>query len=381
MTTRHPNRFPLGDRRGIALPLVLMLTVFLTIAIGAGFIIAGNEQQVGTDHDAQLKAFAVAQEGVERYLTDVTTLPVSFPDVQTISVTGGSATVTLRQIRGGTVPIYAVTSVGDATAKDLRRSASTPHGERTISQFVVWQSAGLSADAAFTSLDSVNVKNGVSGTVSGNDLADPTTGCGAGGAAIPGLALPNTGLNMNGGNTNFIDGNPDNTPVYIGTPGPSGTAKDSVNIDWAGILNGSLAPDFTLNRLVTPKTGSWPTASQFNNWPIVLVKGDITNADNVSAGKGVLIVTGNADLSNFIWHGLVLVGGGIAQSGNKANVWGALITGLNVKLGQNADVAKLNGNMLVQYNSCDISKALLKFGGWRRVANTWADNWPSYTVP
>lgn len=29
----------------------------------------------------------------------------------------------------------------------------------------------------------------------------------------------------------------------------------------------------------------------------------------------------------------------------------------------------------------DIAKALLKFGGWRRVQNTWADNWPTYRVP
>lgn len=396
MTTRRPERFPLGDRRGIALPLVLMLTLFLTISIGAGFIIAGNEHQVGTDHDAQLKAFAVAQEGVERYLTDVTALPAVFNNgtcvgsscinVQTISVNGGSAVDTMRLIRakGGTgVPaIYAITATGFATAANLRRSAMTPHGQRTIAQFVIWQDATLAADAAFTSLDSINVKNGVSGKVSGDDIADPVTSCAGGGASIPGLAVPNNSVNMNGNSTSFIDGNPDNTPVYIGTPGPTGTAKDSVTVDWAGILAGSIAPDFVLDRTGGKNNGTWPTTSQFANWPVVMVKGNVTNGDNINNGEGVLIVTGNADLSNIIWHGIVLIGGDVTLSGNKANVWGSLITGLNVQLGAAAGTTTVgNGKVLVQYNSCDISKALLKFGGWRRIQNSWADNWPSYTMP
>ena len=374
---------PALDQRGIALPLVLMLTVFLTISVGAGFIIAGNEHTVGVDHDAQLKAFAVAQQGVERYLTDVTSLPATFPDSQTFSVTGGTAKVTLRRVRtaAGVSDIFAVTSIGDATSSNLRRSASTPVAERTVSQFVLWQTGTMDTKAAFTTLDSLNNKNGSSGTVNGNDLADPTSGCGGGGTAIPGLAAPTGGLTSNGETPiTFLDGSTGNVPEDLGTYGPSGTAKDSVDVDWAGILGGSIAPDFTLNRTVTPKTGSWPTSTQFNNWPVVLVKGDVTNSDNLN-GKGILIVTGNVDFSNLIWHGVVLVGGAVTLSGSQARVYGTLYTGLNVKLGQNVGLSTMNGNETIQYNSCDISKALLKFGGWRRVANTWADNWPTYTVP
>jgi len=378
----------LENRRGIALPLVLMLTVFLTISIGAGFLIAGNEHTVGLDHDAQLKAFAAAQEGVERYLVNVTSLPTSFPDVQVITVSGGVDTVTMRKFRdsvvGGAKAIYVVTSVGNATSSNLRRSANTPVAQRTISQLVYWQGATLSADAAFTTLATINTKNGVSGKVSGVNVADPVTSCAGGGPSIPGLAIPDTSLNMNGNNTNWIDGNPDNTPVYIGTPGPSGTARDSVNIDWPGILAGSIAPDFVLDRTGKKSTGSWPTASQFLNWPVVLVKGDITNGDNLkgNGGEGVLIVTGNADFSNFTWHGIVLIGGTVTNSGSGAAVWGSLYGGLNVELGQTVPAADIgNGNVLVQYNSCDVTNALNNFYGWRRVQNSWADNWPSYTVP
>ena len=372
------------DRRGIALPMVLLLTVLLTISLSAGFLIAGNEHQVGTDHDAQIKAFAVAQQGVERYLTDVTALPTTFPDTRTITVTGGTATVTLRRIRAsgsGFSAIYAVTSVGDATSANLRRSANTPVAERSISQFVTWQSAALNGAAAWTSLSGLT-KNGNSGTASGIDAADATTGCAGGPTAVPGIAVPNTMFTQNGGSSAWIDGNPDNAPSYIGTPGQNGTAVDSIGIDWAGILAGSIAPDFTLNRLVTPNTGAWPSNAQFANWPVVLVKGNVVNGDNLSAGLGVLIVTGNADLSNFKWHGVVLIGGSLTMSGSNGQVWGTAYSGLNIQLGQSVAASAVgNGNILAQFSSCDVAKALLKFGGWHRVQNTWADNWPTYTVP
>ena len=203
-----------------------------------------------------------------------------------------------------------------------------------------------------------------------------------GGASVAGIAVPDTMYHQSSGNMNWIDGNPDNSPAYIGTPGQNGTAVDSVGVDWAGILAGSIAPDFTLNRIASPNTGSWPSSAQYNNWPVVLVKGDITNGDNVSAGKGVLIVTGNADLTNFKWHGVVLVGGAMTVSGSQGQVWGSAISGLNIQLGQTVPPSSIgNGNILAQYSSCDVSKALLRFGGWRRVQNSWADNWPSYTVP
>ncbi|HET6197150.1 MAG TPA: hypothetical protein VFE12_15415, partial [Acetobacteraceae bacterium] len=70
------------------------------------------------------------------------------------------------------------------------------------------------------------------------------------------------------------------------------------------------------------------------------------------------------------------------NSGSGAAVWGSLYGGLNVELGQTVPAADIgNGNILVQYNSCDVTNALNNFYGWRRVQNSWADNWPSYTVP
>jgi hypothetical protein len=166
----------------------------------------------------------------------------------------------------------------------------------------------------------------------------------------------------------------------MGTAGPSGTAQSQVDIDWASIMNGTmLSPDYLVNRTVTPYTGTIPTAtSAYTNWPVLRVNGNLTNGDNFT-GRGVLIVTGDADLTNITWRGLVLVGGVSSVSGNATRVFGTLITGLNVKLGMTVNQAAVgNGNFLVQYNSCDIASALNRLGGWQRIANTWTDNWPTY---
>jgi len=37
-----------------------------------------------------------------------------------------------------------------------------------------------------------------------------------------------------------------------------------------------------------------------------------------------------------------------------------------------------NGNKTIQYNSCDVAKALSSFGGWSRLGNARTDNYPSY---
>ena len=367
-------------RRGFALPVVMLVTLVLTITLGASFVLTATEHATGSDHDAQLQAFTVAQTGLERYLADVTTLPTTFPDVRTISVPGGTATISLFRIRpasGADSALYVLMSEGRATSSGLRRSARTPVAERTVSQFATWQSGNLDANAAYTSLAAVNIKNGASGSVNGHDDAT----CSPTQPSIPGLALPNGTFS---GKNNFISGSTGNTPDQIGTPGPAGTAKDAVEVDWEGILAGSLAPDYGFNANSNPHKTMFKDNLIYANWPVVKVNGNLNNGwrtPTAGGGKGVLIVTGDADLSNIVWHGIVLVGGSTTFAGGSVNVYGALISGLNVKLGMTVNESVMNGNMSVQYNSCDIAKALLKFGGWRRYTNTWSDNWPSYTMP
>jgi hypothetical protein len=227
-----------------------------------------------------------------------------------------------------------------------------------VATYALWVPAPFDLNAGFTSVSGIT-KNGGSGALSGVD------NCGAA-PAIPGVAVPNGTYT---GDVSIIDGNPDNTPVGIGTGGPAGTAKDEVSIDWAAITAGTKLPP----AFVYP---AWPTAAQMANWPITKVNGDLTLP---SDGKGILIVTGNLTVSGGLqWEGLVLVGGTITSNGNNT-VYGATVSGLNVKLGVAVPASTIaNGNKLYQYDSCALSRALGKIGSIQRVRNGWTDTWSSY---
>ncbi|HYC31889.1 MAG TPA: prepilin-type N-terminal cleavage/methylation domain-containing protein [Gemmatimonadales bacterium] len=241
----------------------------------------------------------------------------------------------------------------------------TPPAQRTVAQYMLWQPATMDVDAAFTSLSGLD-KNGNSGALDGND------GCaGTGLPALPGVAVPN---GLYSGHTNPINGNPDNTPSYIGTPGAFGTAKDAVHVDWAGIVAGTaITPNVVLPG------GSWPGAAQMNNWPVIFANGNLSLNGGTTDSKGILIVTGNLTMGGSFHHdGIVLVGGTRTSNGNN-QIQGAVITGLNVKLGQSVGQTAIgNGNKTFQYNSCNISSALGALGSLQPVRNGWTDDYPSY---
>jgi Flp pilus assembly pilin Flp len=375
---RHSISGTTRNERGATMVIVLLLLVLLAVAATAGFTRASSERRVTGDLEAQTGALMVAQSGLERYLFQTTTIPTSFPVTTSLTVNGGTAQVTLhrfKQSAGANDPtIYALTSRGTYT-RARRFDARAPLAERSVSQLVRWQTASIDIDAAFTSLSGLR-KNGSSGTVSGVDgcSAQPT---------IPGAAVPDGLHSQSGGGGSpgaYIDGNPDNAPDYLGTPGPGGTAQGEIDIDWASIVAGTmLQPDFLLVRSGSRTTGVFPTTAQYANWPVVRFNGDIGNSVNINNGQGILIVTGNADLSNVTWNGIVLVGGSGNLSGSATRVNGAIITGLNVKLGMPVPQTEVgNGNFLVRYNSCHIASALNRLGGWQRIPNAWADNWPTY---
>jgi len=171
------------------------------------------------------------------------------------------------------------------------------------------------------------------------------------------------------GQMNPIDGNPDNTPSYLGTSGVGGTAKDEVDLDWAGIRAGSTLP----HDFLYP---AWPTAAQFNDWPVIRANGDV---DLPSDGKGILIVTGNLTLGGSKrWDGLVLVGGTLTSNGNNT-IQGAIVTGLNIKVGMAVGQTAIgNGTKTFQYSSCNLMRALGHVGSVQRVRNGWTDTWSSY---
>lgn len=356
------------SRRGATLPLSLLVIALLGVSLAIAYARLSSERSTNSDAEAQMKAFAVAQSGLGRYLASVTTIPGATVDVNYANLPGGTAQVSLRRLRDSLVntelwpAVYVITSRGTSTAAK-RYGSSIPPAERTVATYAIWTPTSFDLNAAFTSLSGVD-KNGNSGSLDGTDHC-----VGTGIPPIAGVAVPNgtyTGM------TGPINGNPDNTPVYIGTPGTGGTAKDEVDIDWAGITAGTALPaDYTWP--------TWPTVAQLAAWPIVKSNGDLVLP---SSGKGILIVTGDLTINGatppFQWEGIVLVGGRIISNGNMA-IYGAAITGLNVKLGVNVPQQSIaNGTKIHQYDSCAITRALSHAGALQRVRNGWTDTWSSY---
>jgi hypothetical protein len=372
---------PASDRRGVALLTTMMLVILLLVAIVGAFTRSSAELRTATDQSSQVDALALAQSGLDQYLVAQTSLPVSLPDSQVFTMPGGRAVVTLRAARlSANDSTYVLISRGENTTTN-RYAANTATATRTVAQLLRRSSGSLEVPGGFTSLSGFE-KNGNSGSISGVDACTTSPQ-----PSIPGVAVPSDPDDAlepwYDGPTGPIDGDPDDTPVAIGTPGPGGTAKDVVDIDWAGIVDQtSITPNF--HQTTSPASGTWPSDADISgaNWPIVMVTGDKTigNGDVPSGGgQGILIVTGDLTFNGSAkWNGIVLVGGTITSNGNQT-VTGAIITGLNIKLGMSVDVNTLgNGNKLYQYDSCNIANAMSPFAGWSRLGNATVDNWPSW---
>ena len=362
------------NRRGATLPLTILLLALMGVAVAITYGRVASERRITGDSRAQLGAFAVAQSGLNRFMSTINAKPTGPYPVTTVytDLPNGTAQVDLRMLRESTITLlpalYVITSRGRYTAAK-RYDAMAPSSERSVATYALWVPTPFDLNGAFTSLSQVEI-NGNSFTVSGADRSTASATCPGPQAAIPGLAVPNGDISQIDFPAN-INGNPDNIAANLGTPNAGGTAKDEVKMDWAAILDGTAFPaDY-----VHP---TWPTATQFNNWPVTRVNGDLTMP---TSGKGILVVTGNMTWNGTplkTWEGLILVGGTITSNGD-ANIYGALVTGLNLKVGTAVGLSDIgNGNKTYQYDSCALARALGHIGSIQRVRNGWSDNWSSY---
>jgi len=358
------------NRRGATLPLTIIVLAVMAVAVAVGYARISSERSTASDAKAQVGAFAVAQSGLNRFLANVAGKPAGAVDTTITDLAGGTAQVSLRMLRESTTTllpaVYVITSRGtNTTAK--RYNSRIPSAQRTVATYALWKPTPFDLNGAWTSLNGLSI-NGNSATLSGYDR------CGGATPTIPGVAVPNDEFYPT--HPQVVNGNPEDDEFDLGTPGPGGTAQQEVDIDWAGIKNGSAMPaDYTYP--------TWPTSTQFANWPVTRVNNDGGAALALpSSGKGILIVTGNLVINGSTppktWEGLILVGGNVTANG-ASNIYGAVIAGLNVKLGQAVPANDLgNGTKNYQYDSCALTRALGHVGSIQRVRNGWTDTWSSY---
>lgn len=358
--------WPLGDRRGVSLPLVILLMALLLVAVTAGFGRVSEERRIVGDQQAQVDAFAVAQSGLERFIALLDTMPTVDDSVAIPIGARDTAFVALLRVRrsAGT-QLFVIRSRGISHGAP-RFSANTPAAQRTVAQYAVWEGVSMSVLAAWTSISGLRSAGGV-GVLDGNDAC-------ASAPAVAGVAVP-VFVPLTSQNGFDVPPNPLGSPPIVNIGADPAAAATAVLIDWNSIITGSvLQPEFTLTGV-----GGWPLFDAAK-WPVIRVDGNVTLTGGES-GQGLIVVNGDLTITpGFTWNGVLLVGRRLTVTGAAPVVRGAIVSGLDFKLGASFDESNSGQNATdridLLYDSCNVTAALARYGHLALVANAWTDSWP-----
>ena len=365
--TKNRRRLLQGPRKGIALILALVLIVILSVAASAALGMVSSERRVVEDYEAASEASAMARSAYDQFIMNPTGVMPTFvvtsfvgPDSGKITFTDGYAWVKVQRVRPSVSGSATLFLIRARAVRTINRPGRLPLAERVFAQYAQFNDIDMPALAAWTSLSGI-LKNGGTGTISGTDNCGSST-------PVAGVAVPNApGYSQTGG-----------TSVPTGTPpilnmGSQTTANGMVGVDWVSILGGmALSADISLPG------GTWPSFSSTDYWPVIYVD-QVSNFALPASGRGMLIVKNDLTINGGQqWDGIILVGGTITSNGTNT-VTGALVTGLNVLLGQAVPPSNIgNGTKTYRYDSCNVESAMKKFNGLAALRNSGVDNWPSY---
>jgi hypothetical protein len=374
----------LRNRHGFALPMTIMVIVVLTAALTSAFVATASETTANLALRGQSRAFMVAQMGLERFLEAPDELALC-PKCDTLRSTpavdqfgkemdGDSVYITVTRVRhqsSAAVPaVYFIQARGVDKRSKLSGRLANVDAERTVGMYAQWNVTTMQVLSAWTSLTGLQ-KNGTAGLLSGIDQCGEMP-------SIAGTTIGQGDLEYSSKAT-WAEGNP---PIDT-TLTPDSLAKTML-IDWNGIINNNTMPaDITVHSTADFPSEAWFDADT-SRWPIIRITANNFSLPN--RGRGIIIAEHDfAITGSNMWDGIVLVGGRLLSNGNNT-VAGATITGLNVLLpGADApgestldDQSIANGQKIYQYSSCKVARATKSLQRYRVLANTWADNLPSW---
>jgi hypothetical protein len=370
------------NRRGFALPMVIMIIVVLTAALTAAFVATASETTANVSHRGQGRAFMIAQMGLERFLENPDELALcpkcdtlrTTPAVDTFGkeIDGDSVYITVTRIRHQSSPmvpaVYFIQARGVDKRSKLTGRLANVGAERSVGMYAQWNANTVQVLSAWTSLTGLT-KQGTAGLLSGVDECGemPT---------IAGTTVGKGDLHYSGQPT-WAEGHP-----AIDTTKTSAQLAADMKIDWGSIINGDAMPaDITVPDQPFPSV-TWFDADT-SRWPVIRIKAD--NYALPNRGRGVLIAKGNFTIAGSdMWDGIILVGGKLTSNGNNT-VAGATVSGLNVLLpgappasSSEFDDATANGNKTYVYSSCKVARATKTLQRFRVISNAWADNLPTW---
>jgi hypothetical protein len=378
--------------RGFVLPTTLLVMTLMTVMLTAAFILVSAEARSTDNSFASQRALAIAEAGMENYLSrnlnlgvstayDSTTTPINFSNGY--AVVAASRLVDTSQ---GPLAIWLVRSYGYVT--DPRLSGQT-QARRVVARLARYSAVVLPARAALVALNGVDVEGaaGLNNPLDGRDNNGSISGC----TAPSGFAADTNAVTTPPGGYTYANALP--VPGGGGTEALASIAAtyDSTHIDWATILSGGFTPDYTQSG----GTLNYPAPAPATNtaWEVGYVTGNITipgyaGFPSPLAQQGVLIVTGNVTMADRAhWDGIIIAGGKLegASSTSQFLVHGMVVTGLNCVTGVCPAKNHLwRGNnpsttyRKIQWSWCWAHIGVGMLAAMAPIKSTFIDNWAAY---
>lgn len=360
-----PPSSPATSHSGFALVGALIAIVGLTALATAGFLVSDTDYRVSTNHRTSTNAFYVADAAWNQYLG---TQGVPDPQ-QSYTFGGGSAAVRSRRLLeiGNGRTLYEVAADG------TRPVAPSGASRRTARSVTLYTPLPINVPGAFTAVNGLR-KNGMAGTISGDDAAPPglcpgTTASYGNRPSIAGVAVPPNGYTQMGGGT----GNNQNL-VPEGDPPVADTLSslelvEFSGLDWEGFVSeDKITPDYVIPAEAWPDYSSVPV----DEWPVIHVTASSYNLAPGHSGWGTIILDGDVSMNgDFEWRGLLLAGGRLVSDGTQ-EIWGAMYTGLNLLTGGTVQKSEVgNGYKVFRYHSCNIESAARAMGWLSEIPGSW----------
>jgi hypothetical protein len=345
----------------------MLVVTLLTVMLAAAFILVSADYRTTLNAFATARALALAQAGLQNYLSVGHSLLALTQDSTTYTFSNGWAAVVSRQIRDSTIiaprqpALWVVESIGFDTVRAL---SGQPNGQRAVAQFATLQPGILPARAAMVAVNGDSMMGIGTNPISGRNFGFAIAGC-----VIPasphadsmGLTVPAGGYVGSGGNdVNGVKG----VGLSIEYLGSASTVIDSTRIDWAKLVAGQFTPDFVG---VLPSAGNNTYNSHYFTGNLTLPAGQ---------RRGLLVVTGNVTFSsNTHWDGIIVAGGSVDFGPGYFWMHGMTISGLNGTPTKNR-VARGVGT--IQWDWCYLHASMSSLMYLVPLTNAWVDTWSTY---
>ena len=356
-------------RRGFVLPTTMLVVTLLTVMLAAAFILVSADYRTTLNAFAAARALALAQAGLQNYLSVGHDLLALTQDSAAYTFSNGWVAVVARRLRDSTTTspkqpaLWVVEAIGFDTVRAL---SGQPNAQRAVAQFATLQPGNLPARAAISAANGVQMIGppGSGNPINGRNFGHTLTGC-----TIPanadtmGLTVPAGGYGGSGANDiNGVKG----VGASIEFLGSANAVIDSTRINWAKLVDGDFTPDFVG---VLPPAGNDTYQSYYFTGDLTLPSGQ---------RRGLLVVTGTVTFSSGThWLGVIVAGGDIDFGGNFAfALHGMAISGLNGTPTNNR--VRRGAGSVIQWDWCYAHASMASLMYLVPINNAWVDTWSTY---